>query len=295
MIQQFLKNVPLCSPDFSSKLLIPSCKIGCWHFLGLTRRCSQKVLWQTRTPIPSSYHLKMVCGLKCQLVGVVELEHGNDDQVQAQAMTTPPELQSGHSDCRMPSTERRGLISDSLKMWKCASENQGNLPILMRFPFLINFLFFLNGIIILDNFLHLLVLQITNFPLELNRCYKPLSMLLANCTHKWFRSSLSPHPLPPAWVWTEASCMPVHLGLTFSPFLLAEAHVSLFLDLRAYFGGAHLQYLPKERNTVDQFLKTLACLIQPIFILDWQFWYRFLGWKYFFTQSFQGIYSSIVF
>lgn len=62
--------------------------------------------------------------------------------------------------------------------------------------------------------------------------------------------------------------MPVHLGLTFSPFLLAEAHVSLFLDLRAYFGGAHLQYLPKERNTVDQFLKTLACLIQPIFILD---------------------------
>lgn len=82
---------------------------------------------------------------------------------------------------------------------------------------------------------------------------------------------MSPHPLPPARVWTEASCLPSHLGLTFSPLLLAESHVPFFLDLHAYFGRAHLQYLPKERNMVGQFLKILACLIQPIFILDRQF------------------------
>lgn len=164
-----------------------------------------------------------------------------------------------------------------------ASENQWNMPILTRFPFLTNFLFLLGWLIVFIFFIGLFY----NVPItEFSQMSNILSQYYLLTVHTNGSDNLLvpiAFLLPqrpasyPSMDWS--SCLAVNLGLTSSPLLFAESHVSLFLELLAYFGRTHLQYLPMKRNMVDQFFKILACLIHSIFILDWFFWYRILRWK----------------
>lgn len=130
-----------------------------------------------------------------------------------------------------------------------------------------NFLFFLDCIIALIFFICLFcnVLAINFFPKCPTGVTNPsqyhLLTVNTNGSDHPFLPVFFPLPQPPAscpsvdWLLLEPPTWLLGLGLTFSPFLFAESHVSQCFDLLANFGETHLQYLPKKRKMVDQFFQ----------------------------------------
>lgn len=151
-------------------------------------------------------------------------------------MTMPFGLQPADRGYKMPSTERRGLISHSWQMWKHVPLR--NRPIL-RFLFLTNFLFFPEPNNCLD-FLYLLILQFKwlTFPKCLTGVTNPsqyhlLTVDTDSLVNLWVPILFF---LPQCeLVALEDSWLAVTLGLTFSSLLFAESDDSLFLDLLACF------------------------------------------------------------
>ena len=146
-----------------------------------------------------------------------------------------------------------------MKTYAC--ENQWNMPILTRFPFLTNILFLLGWIVVLIFFIGLFcnvpITEFSQMSIILSQCY--LLTIHTNGSDNLLVPIvfLLPQPLASCPRMDWSSCLAVNLGLTSSPLLFAESHVSLFLELLVYFGRTHLQYLPMKRNMVDQFFKFL--------------------------------------